>query len=89
MEPWGDELADIHHAVQTASIVNAINSLKVTLVKVLTKKRAKTKVYKPQDFLVWRSIAGKKKKTSAQMLQIVEILNEAFGGKDLRKKKQD
>jgi hypothetical protein len=43
------------------------------------------KKYKPQDFILIKP--PKRKKTSAEMLQLVEILNAAFGGVDLRKKK--
>lgn len=70
-----------------ASVVNAINSLKVTLVRVLTRKKAKSKVYKPADFLVWK--APRKKKSSKQLLQIVEALNAFFGGKDLRNQRKE
>lgn len=55
----------------------------MTLVRAITRKKVKTKVYKPEEFLVWKP--RKRKKSSKELLQIVEALNAAFGGKDLRK----
>jgi len=85
IEPWGDELADIHHGILCTVIANSFASLQATTVQLQTRKRAKKqKSGKPTDYMVLNR-PPKKKQSQENMLQMVEHLNAAFGGKDLRK----
>lgn len=85
-----DKLADAHNALLCAVIANSVGAARASIVSAIAalggkRHRARVKKYKPQDFILIKP--PKRKKTSAEMLQLVEILNAAFGGVDLRKKK--
>lgn len=89
-EPFGlgDRFADVQNALLCAVITNSIAGLKYSVVSALTRKRQKKpKPVHPKNFLLLpEESKAKKKRTGKEMLNIVEMLNEAFGGKDMRKK---
>jgi hypothetical protein len=64
-------------------IANSIAGMRSAIVSALTRKRHRPKMLKPENFMMLTP--KKKKKTSSQMLQMVEMLNAAFGGTDARK----
>ncbi len=90
-EPFalGENFSDACNALLCSVVHNSIANLRHTVAQVGTKKRQrKPKMMKPKDFLLLpQSSKKKRKKTGQEMLSIVEMLNEAFGGKDLRKDK--
>lgn len=70
VEPFGAERDNMHAGIVAATIANANRNPK--------KQR---KAFSFADFILKFTV---KKKTPEQMLQVVEMLNAAFGGKDLR-----
>ncbi len=85
IEPFGAELSDLQNSLTCAVIANSLGALQATNVALKSKKRAKKpKKHKMQDFAIWGR-APKKKQTADKMLHIVEMLNAALGGRDLRK----
>lgn len=64
------ERADLRAGIIAATIAN------------FSMSRKRGKVYKPKDFMP----RTRQRKTWKQMLRMVELLNAAFGGKDMRKK---
>lgn len=57
-----------------------------TIANFVPMRSKKGKIYKPQDFMPKEK---KKPQSTKQMLAMVEALNKAFGGVDLRKKEVD
>ncbi len=85
IEPFGSQLADLHNSLLCQVTANCFGALQATTVSLHSRKRGKKpKKYKMSDFaLLGRP--PKKKQTTEHMLHIVEMLNAALGGKDLRK----
>ncbi len=78
VEPWGEERADLRSGIVASTVANAHRD---------PKKRKRP--FKPEDFIPKfepKFERKKGRKTPEQMLRLVEMLNVAFGGKDLRKK---
>jgi len=73
LEPWGEERADLRSGIVASVIANVNRD---------PKKRRKP--YSPEDFMP--KPRQKERRTGTQMLKIVEMLNVAFGGRDLRKR---
>lgn len=76
LEPFGDERADLRSAIVAAVVANANRDPK-----------RRRRPFKPRDFMpefVPRVEAERGKQTWEQQLQIVEMFNIAFGGRDLR-----
>ena len=69
LEPFGDERADLRSGVVASTIANV-------------NREKKRKPYKPEDFLLFRE---KPRQSWEDQLRIVEMLNAAYGGQDLRK----
>ena len=69
LEPFGEERADLRSGVVASTIANV-------------NREKKQKPYKPEDFLLFRE---KPKQSWEDQLRIVEMLNAAYGGQDLRK----
>ena len=72
IEPFGEERADWRAGMIAATIANIFRD---------TKKRRKP--YKPQDFMP--KLEEKREQTWQEQLQIVRMLNAAFGGKEKKK----
>ena len=69
VEPWGEEREDWRAAMVASTIANV--------------NRGKSqKPFKPEDFMP--DVGGKRKKSADELLEVVEGLNAAFGGKDKR-----
>lgn len=74
MEPFGEERADLRSAIVASTVANAHRG----------KRQRRSK---PEDFMPKFGRERNKKRTSWQdQLRMVEILNVAFGGRDLREK---
>lgn len=74
LELFGDRRADLRAAIVASTVANAHRN---------PKKRRRA--YSPEDFMP--KFGRRKKRSSWQtQLQTVEMLNAAFGGRDLRKK---
>lgn len=71
VEPWGEERADFRSAIVASNVANLGRD---------PKKRAKP--YEASDFMP--TFARKQPQTWEEQLHIVEMLNVAFGGRDLR-----
>jgi len=71
VEPFGEDRADFRSAIVASTVANAFRDPK------------KRKPYKPDDFMpkFGREIEPQ---PWEQQLALVEVLNRAFGGKDLR-----
>ncbi len=69
IEPFGEERADWRAGMIAATMANIFRD---------AKKRRKP--YKPQDFMP--KVEEKKEQTWQDQLQIVRMLNAAFGGKE-------
>ena len=69
LEPFGEHRADLRAGVVAATVANV-------------NRDKKQKPYKPEQFLLFRE---KPKQTWEDQLRMVEMLNIAYGGKDLRK----
>lgn len=78
IEPIGELRSDLRAGIISAQIANAFRD---------SKKHSKP--FTPADFMPDFDKVKKKKErqTPEQQLQIVEMLNAAFGGADLRKEK--
>jgi len=75
LEPFGEERADLRSGIVSSTIANANRDPK--------KKR---KAFRPQDFMPsFEEVKEEKQSSWQSMLSTVEMLNTAFGGKDLRK----
>lgn len=74
LEPFGDERADLRNGIIAATIAN-------------TNLKKGQKPYTPLDFIP--RFSNKPKQSSADQLALIEQLNEAFGGEDLRKKPEN
>jgi hypothetical protein len=72
--PFGEYPAYLRAGIVASTIANANRD---------PKKRKKP--FSPVDFMPNFDQPQKEKKSPAQLLQIVEMLNAGFGGKDLRK----
>ena len=70
LEPFGEERADLRAAIVAATIANA-------------NRGRRRRPFEVKDFMP-RFDSSRQRKTPAQLLQIVEMLNTALGGKDLR-----
>lgn len=77
LEPFGEERADLRSAIVAAVIANTQRN---------PKKRAKP--FEVQDFMPRFEAdgAGKEPMSTEAMLNVVQELNAAFGGKDERKR---
>lgn len=75
IEPWGEERADLRAGIVASTVANVHR----------TKSQ---KAYKPEDFVPKFKVPEKEpdRQTWEEQLMIVEMLNEAFGGRDLRNK---
>lgn len=74
IEPFGEERDDYRTGIIASTIAN-VNRTK------------NSKIYTPDDFIPkFNNSDVKKEQTISQQLKIVELLNIALGGKDLRKK---
>lgn len=74
LELFGDKRADLRAAIVASTVANVNRD---------PKKRRKA--YSPEDFMP--KFERKRKRSSWQaQLQMVEMLNAAFGGRDMRKK---
>lgn len=76
LEPWGEERADLRMAIIASTIANANRD---------PKKRRKP--FKPEDFLPKFDRSQREPQSWQEQLKIVELLNVAFGGRDLRQSK--
>ncbi len=72
LEPFGEERADLRAGIVASTVANTARD---------PKKRARP--YRPQEFMPTFDRQSKRQ-TWQQQLRIVEMLNAAFGGKDLR-----
>jgi len=82
IEPWGTQADDFRAANVMSTVVNALWTVRATIVKLATGKRLSKEKHKPKDFLP--NYGQEKKKMSWQyMLSIVKALNTKMGGKDL------
>jgi hypothetical protein len=70
VEPFGEERADMRAAIVAATIAN------------VNRKKGKAP-YKVRDFM---PVFERRRQTWQEQLRVVEMLNMAFGGRDLRKK---
>ncbi|MGM0409187.1 MAG: phage tail assembly protein T [Bacillota bacterium] len=75
LNPFGEEREDLRTGIIASTIVNAIQSFGDSKNK---------KEYKPQDFMP--EFYEEEEDKQNKLLSIVENLNKAFGGKDLRDK---
>lgn len=73
LEPFGEERGDLRSGIVASTIANANRDT-----------RKQRKPFKPEDFMPKFETA--EPKTAPQILSIVEELNAAFGGKDIREK---
>ncbi|MGE5619531.1 MAG: DUF4035 domain-containing protein [Sphingomonadaceae bacterium] len=72
LEPFGEERADLRAAIVAATIANVY-------------RRKGSKPFKPSDFMP--AFGPEEAQSVEQQLGIVEMLNAAFGGRDLRKRR--
>lgn len=72
LEPFGEERADLRAAIIASVVANTARDPK-------RRRRA----FKPEEFM---PRFGRQQQTWEQQLSIVEMLNAAFGGRDLRVK---
>lgn len=70
LEPFGEERADLRAGIVAATIANA-------------HRRKGSKPFKPSDFMP--AFGPQEAQSVEQQLGLVEMLNVAFGGRDLRK----
>ena len=80
LEPFGEPRADLRAGIVASTIANTHRDPKV-------RKRP----FEPQEFVPdfaeqWRQAHRPPEPPHIKMLRMVEMLNEAFGGQDLRKK---
>lgn len=73
MEPWGEERADFRMGI-LASIFANIH------------RRRSQRAFRPQDFMPRYGVPRPERQTPEEQLRTVEMLNLAFGGRDLRKR---
>lgn len=73
IEPWGEARADVRAGIVASTIANVNRNPKY-----------RRKPYSPQDFMPVYDKPPKPAPTTDDMLRIAEVLNKAFGGKDLR-----
>jgi hypothetical protein len=79
LEPFGEERADLRAGIVASTVANANRDPK--------KKR---KAYKPEDFMPKFKRTTDRQRTPWQsQLKIVEMLNAAMGGRDLRSKPEE
>lgn len=77
LEPFGDERADLRSGIVAATIANVNRDPKKT-----------RSAFEPGDFMPKFKEEEKEAKPWEDQLQMVEMLNAAFGGLDLREKKE-
>ena len=75
LEPSGEERADLRAGIVAATVANTARDPKV-----------QRDPFTPQEFMPKFETREATEQTPEQMLAIVEMLNAAFGGQDLRPK---
>jgi len=74
LDPFGNERGDLQAGIVASMIANVYRD-----------RKKQRKPFAPADFLPVFERKRKRRQTWQQQLQIVEMLNQAFGGRDLRK----
>lgn len=77
IEPWGEERADLRAGIVASTVANVNRNPK-----------QRSKPYSPKDFMPVYDKPPKKQQTMEEMLRVVEMMNTAFGGQDLRGRKE-
>lgn len=77
IEPWGEERADLRAGIVASTVANVNRNAK-----------QRSKPYSPKDFMPVYDKPPKKAQTMEEMLRVVEVMNAAFGGQDLRGRKE-
>lgn len=75
LEPFGEERADLRAGIVASVVANTARDPK-----------AQRDPFTPQEFMPKFESKEAPEQTPEQMLSIVEMLNAAFGGQDLRPK---
>lgn len=76
IEPIGDAREDLRAGIIASTIANSFRD---------TEKQKKP--YSPADFMIdWDNPPKREKKSPGNLLEMVERINVAYGGQDLRKK---
>lgn len=75
LEPFGEERADLRAGIVASTVANAARDPKT-----------QRDPFTPQEFMPKFETREPTEQTPEQMLSIVELLNAAFGGQDLRPK---
>ena len=73
LEPFGEERADLRAGIVAATVANAARDPKV-----------QRDPFTPEEFMPKFESEDSTEQTPEQMLALVEMLNAAFGGQDLR-----
>jgi hypothetical protein len=73
LEPFGEERADLRAGIVASTVANTARDPKV-----------QRDPFTPQEFMPKFESKDSTEQTPEQMLSIVEMLNAAFGGQDLR-----
>ncbi len=74
LEPFGEERADLRAGIVASTTANASRD-----------RRKRRKPFKPNEFMPRFGTEEPEAQSWERQLQIVEMLNAAFGGKDSRK----
>lgn len=72
IEPWGEERDDLRAGIVASTVANTARD-----------PRKRPRPFRPRDFM---PDFGRPEQTWQEQLQLVEMFNRAFGGRDLRKK---
>ena len=75
LEPFGEERADLRAGIVASTVANAARDPKT-----------QREPFTPYEFMPKYETTEPTEQTPEQMLSIVEMLNAAFGGQDLRAK---
>lgn len=77
IEPWGEERGDVRAGIIASTIANVNRDPK-----------QRRQPYSPKDFMPVYDRPPQEAQSTEQMLRIAEMMNEAFGGRDLRARKE-
>ena len=73
IEPFGEPRADLRSGIIAS-----------TIAEVNRDRKARSKPYEPADFIISFPVEVREEQTWETILSKVEMLNKAFGGRDLR-----